>query len=813
MKTNLMKMLLLLCFALQARAQEYVIRSTNKPLKLDGVVSEEAWKDANLADNFTQWVPHPDQPSLYKTEVRILYTKSGIYLGAKLYQPKQEQLRQITARDELTRCNADVFSLHLDPYNDKQNGFVFRVSSVGVQQDERISGGTEFGDITWDAVWDAKTSAYEDHWELEIEIPFSAIRFSSSANPIWGMNFTRLVRKKNETSYWSPISLTKNGFLSQEGKLLGFENINPPVRLFLYPYLTLGYYEKPSNGRTETGFSKSGGLDFKYGVNESFTLDATLIPDFSQVISDNLIRNLSAFEQQLNENRPFFTEGTELFNKADLFYSRRVGARPDKFYEVDALYGDTSKYEIRRNPNVTTLLNAIKFSGRTKKNLGIGIFNAITSPMHALVYDKIENKSIRYETSPLSNYNVLVLDKPFKGQSFLNFTNTSMLRQGESHDANVSSLQWVQFDKKEKHSIMLVGKWSNQFRDTIQSGTYVLGEFRKTAGKFRFGVSGSILSPNYNQTDMGIQFNLNEVLQNVSFTYGENKPKLPFLQTYRITFENFFRENFIPYQFKEYQSKLTYFWLFKSFWDVTLELESKPFAPVDFYLLRSYYKKLITNPYFWTGLGGSSDSRKKLFWAFYCGYGFSNNNKTGYFYSEQSIRYLIQNKFEITLKGSMTRDDANIGFAYYDESIQEPIVGKRFVREYEGNLTVKYNFSPTLNINTRFRHYNTFITYQGLFRVGDEGDWRNRFYSSSSAFNENFNLQNVDVFLNWIFRPGSRLVFSYKQWLQNAYILNNRPNNQYYNNVYEVIQSPKAYEVALRLIYFLDYNRLKLGKL
>src|SRR6185369_4404822 len=142
-------------------------------------------------------------------------------------------------------------------------------------------------------------------------------------------------------------------------------------------------YNKPGIENITTSFN--GGMDVKYGINQAFTLDVTLIPDFGQVQSDNHVLNLTPFEVKYNENRTFFTEGTELFNKGNLFYSRRIGGEPLHLYEA----GDqlTGTEHIINNPTETKLLNAIKISGRTKSKLGIGIFNAITKPMYATIED------------------------------------------------------------------------------------------------------------------------------------------------------------------------------------------------------------------------------------------------------------------------------------------------------------------------------------------------------------------------------------------------------------------------------------------
>jgi len=149
-------------------------------------------------------------------------------------------------------------------------------------------------------------------------------------------------------------------------------------------------------------------LDVKLGLNQAFTLDATLIPDFGQVQSDNRVLNLTPFEVKFNENRTFFTEGTELFGKGNLVYSRRIGGTPIHLYDA---YNELKANEkVLKNPTESKLINASKISGRTKNGLGIGILNAITRPQHAIIQD-LENGSIReFETDPLTNYNIFVLD-------------------------------------------------------------------------------------------------------------------------------------------------------------------------------------------------------------------------------------------------------------------------------------------------------------------------------------------------------------------------------------------------------------------
>ena len=199
-------------------------------------------------------------------------------------------------------------------------------------------------------------------------------------------------------------------------------------------------------------------MDVKYGINESFTIDATLIPDFGQVVSDNVVNNLTPYEIRFQENRPFFTEGTEIFNKAGLFYSRRVGATPSGYYDVRAMAAADPNLEILKNPSKTQLYNAIKFSGRNQKKMGIGLFNAVTAPMHAVIRNKTTKQETRLETEPFTNYNIFVLDQALKGRSFITLTNTNVLRKDDARNANVSAFDMALYNKNNSHALTGIGE-------------------------------------------------------------------------------------------------------------------------------------------------------------------------------------------------------------------------------------------------------------------------------------------------------------------------------------------------------------------
>ena len=223
--------------------------------------------------------------------------------------------------------------------------------------------------------------------------------------------------------------------------LEGIENIETPTRLFLIPYAS--YYLNSLPNEKGQGALK-GGMDLKYGLTDAFTLDAVLIPDFGQTKFDNKILNLGPFEQVFNENRPFFTEGTDLFNKAGLFYSRRIGGAPSTYPDL------SENEEVTEYPSSVKLLNALKVSGRTKGGLGVGVLNAVTEKTDVTVQNTLTNESRSVTVEPIANYNITVLDQRFNQNSSISLVNTNVTRDGEFRDANVSALAF-DLNTKKKH--------------------------------------------------------------------------------------------------------------------------------------------------------------------------------------------------------------------------------------------------------------------------------------------------------------------------------------------------------------------------
>ena len=370
----------------------YNIQKTNKKPKIDGVINDIIWKKIDVANNFTQFKPKNGLPerSSQKTEVKICYDNQNLYFAAVMYDNSPDSiLKELSKRDDDNK-NFDVFGILIDPFNNTQVEYNFIITASGVQIDKKMS--KDGGDKSWNAVWNSAVDIFDKGWSAEIAIPLSQIRFPDNNQP-WALNMFRKIRRYREEYSWNPIDVKFENYSLQSGLLSGINNIESPIRLSFMPYASI--YLDSYDG--ETSFPYNYGMDLKYGLNESFTLDMTLIPDFGQVASDAMVLNLSPFEVKYEENRQFFNEGIELFNKGgEMFYSRRLQ---------------------------DDLLNATKVTGRTKNGLGIAALNAIT------------NKT---EDNPLTNYNVFIIDKALKNSSSISIMNTNVSNTNNEKDANVT---------------------------------------------------------------------------------------------------------------------------------------------------------------------------------------------------------------------------------------------------------------------------------------------------------------------------------------------------------------------------------------
>lgn len=814
--------IILLLPGIQLWSQQKTLRAVkvNTAPKLDGLLDDAIWNNVPEVTDFTTNSPVYGQPAQTKTSVKVVYDNTAIYVGAFIYEDPTLIRKQFTVRDKQGRADVDFFSVFFDTYKDRQNAYQFLVTTRNVQTDSRLSPTTEndfgeFGDVNWDAVWDSKVAIQKNGWSVEMKIPYFTLRFSKSEIQDWGINFLLFSRRNNEQSFWNPVNPNENGFVNQFGDLSGLQNLRPPLRLSFSPYVSGGFRSTPQvAGKNNNEWLKSGGMDVKYGINESFTLDATLIPDFGQVISDNVINNITPFEQQFKENRPFFTEGTELFNKAGIFYTRRVGRRPDGYFDVQSLGSNGSQYEIRKNPSATPLYNAIKFSGRNKRNLGIGIFNAVGRRVKAVVRNKNSGKDSTIETEGLTNYNVFVLDQALKNRSYITFTNTNVWRNGNATDANVTAVDLALFNKKNTYSFTIRPRYSKQFGSNGSEGFANETQTGKISGKWQWNVLNQLETKNYDPNDLGFLYSPNEFTTLGEVSYNIFQANKYFLnQKYAFNIEQSYL--YKPFGYQKTEFKPSAFVIFKNFWDIYVEIPIAPFWYNDYFELQTPGQKLKKSPYYSIFVNGSSDSRKKLFvnWEF----GFAEGPlPTDPFYTYNiGMRYRFNDKLSLNISMRRQYDNGQWGLAYngrnflFDPLNGKPVLARRKYTDVTTVVSGTYNFTSRMNLTFRARHFWNRLQNRNLYNPQPDGYWVERFDLRPVDYNANFNIFNLDMFYTWDFRLGSRIIVGYKNWLGNEFLndLNGKYYKGYLRNAATSFSLPHGNELTLRFIYFLNYQQ------
>lgn len=417
---------LLFSFALLAKEpilvkKKYFTQRTTLPIKLDGKLDEASWQSVDWGGgDFIIRTPNEGESPSESTVFKILYDANNIYVGVRAYDPEPDKIEtQMSRRDGFA---GDWVEINIDSYFDHQTAFSFTISASGVRGDEFISQDGNNWDSSWDPVWHAKTSIDDEGWIAEMQIPLSQLRYGSKEDHVWGIQFTRRVYRKNERSNWQFIPQNSTGWVHKFGELHGIKGIKAQRQVELLPYSVAKRVNAPAEAgnpfATGTDNDLAIGLDGKIGLSGDFTMDLTINPDFGQVEADPSEVNLTAFESFFREKRPFFIEGRNIldfqvteaawggsYSSDNLFYSRRIGRRP--IYSPDL--GDD---EYMEKPQNTSILGAVKISGKTKSGLSIGILESVTSQEKATI-DLFGNR--REETvEPLSNYFAGRVQQDFK---------------------------------------------------------------------------------------------------------------------------------------------------------------------------------------------------------------------------------------------------------------------------------------------------------------------------------------------------------------------------------------------------------------
>jgi hypothetical protein len=541
-------------------APQKVVRAVRamSPITVDGRLDEDVWK-GEAAEGFTQNDPKEGAPASERTKVWVAYDDRALYVAAFCYDSEPTKIVSRLGRRD-AQIDSDWFMLAVDPYFDKRSGYLFGVNPAGSIQDSVLSNDVNEDD-SWDGVWEAKAAVNGQGWTVEMRIPFNEIRFPKKDDYTWGVNFTRVIKRKNERATFSWVPKADAAYVSRFARLEGIRGISPGRHVEFMPYAVASAQLRPAQAGNpfETGHRALGnaGFDLKVGLKSSLTLDATVNPDFGQVEVDPAVINLSAYETYYQEKRPFFLEGASLFQnfgrggiylnaninwpQPTFFYSRRIGRAPEGPVTVDGY---------ARVPDRTAILGAAKLTGNLGDGWNVGFLSALTGRESA----EIDQAGTRLaeDVEPFTYYGAFRAQKDIQGgKSGYGIIATGVLRDINSltlagilnKDAfSLAADGWAFLDKKRD---WVVGGWAGGTRvegtvdditrlqtssmhyfqrpdathvsvdpaATSLSGWGTRLNLSKQNGNFLFLTSAGVLSPGFDPNDAGFQYSGSDIIQ------------------------------------------------------------------------------------------------------------------------------------------------------------------------------------------------------------------------------------------------------------------------------------------------------------
>ena len=750
---------------------------------IDGWLNEDAWQGVPTATHFTQSRPQPNSPPTHPTEVWIAFDDQFLYVAAQMHdQAPDSILTQLSQRDRIE--NSDEIGIWFSPYNDGINAIGFITTPRGTMSDFIMN--AQGDDFAWNAVWEVQSRIHQGGWSTEMRIPWSQFRMPSLPENVeqsWGMNIWRVVRRSREETVWNALNPTQDGMVNQGGELRGIVGIDPPPRIALFPYVSAyATTARDDAGERVWGTPINGGLDAKLGLGDAFTLDMTLVPDFGQVVTDNLVLNLSPYEVRFDENRPFFLEGTDLFNKGGLFYSRRVGAEGQ-------------------------LVNASKFSGRTASSTGLGVFQAFAR-------DTLSG------ADALTSYNVLVADQNLPNNGFVTALSTSTIRSGEGRDAYVQGIQYSL--RNESNSWAFGGSAA---RNSMAQGDTSLHEeghtwgvnVAKTSGQWRGSLGHYQESEFYNPNDLGYLAAPNEVVSWANVEYGIYKPFGAFNRMW-WNLNSELGHLYAPREFSNWSWSASWAAVSKTFWFNRLSIDGQPVEGQDWFASRlsgiPFTTPRVTSIDFVT----STDYRKAVALD-----GFIKQSwrpdvaDWNEFFLRLAPRFRFNDRLSADYVWSWQVRQNERGFADVIEVWSSPLIslfGRRDNISHTHVLNASYNFNPRSSLSARVRHYWSVVKYFEFYELQLDGQLTNSDLADSfldeqtglSAYNTNYNAWSIDLVYRWIFSPGSELSIVWKNTLNES---GNLLPETYWDNWQNMVDADFTNSLSLRALYYLDYSMIE----
>lgn len=798
--------LIIICTGLGSQAQTHPLRKKfnasrcEKAPKIDAILNDQAWQEAAFTEDFIQQSPLNGAKPTERSHVKLSYDDKALYVAAILYDAAPDSiLTEYGLRDAGDQLNADLFSIEINPWNDARASEEFMVSASGIQMDSR---NTIYAmNKNWNAVWESRVRISDQGWIVEMRIPYSALRFPKKDIQTWEMNFFRLIKRKNEGITWNFVNKEVFGWLNQAGELHGIKGVEHQTRLSFTPYMS-SYVEKQSKS-TKVSRSLKGGMDVKYGINESFTLDMMLIPDFGQVQSDDQQLNLTPFETFYDEKRSFFTEGTEIFNKGNIFYSRRLGGSP--------IHNDKVNQDLRTNeiitdkPNEAQILNATKVSGRTNKGLGIGFINAMNSNTYAKIKDSLSGDTRKMLTQGFSNYNMLVLDQSLGNQSYVSLANTHMTSPKSDYRSIVTATEFKLTNKAGNYALSGNAAMSQNKEDHKNEDGYRYQlQFSKVKGKFQFDLSHLLVDHKFDPNAMGYLEKNNEISNTATLKYNIYKP---FWKVNELSNKLEINHNSLYHPNKF--ARIEIYWqtqaVFRNYSTFDLEWSLTPVPKYDFYEARVPGWKYKEPTDYWMRLSYNTDHRKALAINTKAAIWHGNSFDKSSFWLELSPQWRVSDKLLFNHQFNYENNTNNLGYAGENEDASQIYFVNRDVNTFINTFEGRWIFNQKASLSLRARHYWSEVEYKESYLLNKDGNMNpNTDYENHNHIN--YNAFNVDMTYTWEFAPGSELAIVWKNSIQTN---NQRIDMNYFDNFSKTLGSDQNNSISLRVLYYIDYQKLR----
>ena len=785
---------------------------TAKPI-IDGVLNDPCWETGEWSGDFIQWIPKEGAKPSQPTQMKILYDDKNLYVALRAFDNEPSKIsRKAGRRDEFA---GDIMGVNFDSYHDHRTGFEFSVTAAG-QKIDLILTNPSVGDMNWNAVWYVKTGLEDSAWVAEYEIPLSQLRYSGDKEQVWGMHAWRWIDRLSEESDWEPQTLTSPGMLYLFGELHGIKDLPKSRRIEIMPYALgkLKTFEKvPLNPFADKGRIGMGnvGLDAKIGLSSNFTADLTINPDFGQVESDPSVMNLTAFETFYEEKRPFFLEGENIFKfelgDASLFYSRRIGHAP--VYRPDLAANEYLKY-----PDNTSILSAVKISGKSSKGLAVGVLQSLTANENAQLYSGGIQRNVRVE--PLTSYTVGRVQQDFnEGTTVLGgiFTSTNRFINDPylkflNQNAYTGGIDFLhQWKQKEFYlDAKIIASTINGSTEAIQNlqlssaryfqrpdtdkkrfdpsltqlsgqgGHLKIGKGSK--GLWRYSTEINWKSPGLDLNDMGYMQVSDLVTQGSDLSYFVNKPVSVF-RTYSVSLHQF---NNWDYDMN-YLNSGFYFtsaFEFLNRWSVS-PLVHYQFESLDNHLLRGGDAMLLP-PYVGGSINVHTDYSKKFYVGVIVDHSASDNDSYRNTALQTSATVIPFNVLKLSVSLNYSKNSDNLQYVateilspnnkYILAHLDQKTLGATFRIDYNitPELSLQYYASPFASVGK----YSAFkeVTNPRAEFYADRFSLLNTEYSNNAyqvgardgipAYLINnpdftFNQFRSNLVFRWEYRPGSQV--------------------------------------------------------